>query len=231
MRKPAIGRVRRAQYSASDVITGQNTLGATRVNHVEKHGNGVLLAANYDGQGTRRGPYLLEGPNKKPRHSAAGEGNRALGNITRSRLPISDTDQRHANNENVLFLEKVSQNPAGPDFKFKKPTTPLERLSIIEALDISRADFQRYLGHPPPFITTGREESYAYQLSELQSLFERCYPGGRVAPTLEHWHHKWEGSIDDGWRNLPVGAAAKGIQGGSGLGDGRGKKRGFLGSE
>ncbi|KAL9002744.1 MAG: hypothetical protein Q9188_004344 [Gyalolechia gomerana] len=97
----------------------------------------------------------------------------------------------------------------GPDFRYKKPSTVHDIIRIQQALNISREDYERYTGYPPT-VRTDRNESYAFQLSELQASLSEQTGLGDSAPVLKQWG-KWT-SIEP-WR--PTAAPQGGVKGGA----------------
>ncbi|KAL8719516.1 MAG: hypothetical protein Q9225_003483 [Loekoesia sp. 1 TL-2023] len=115
------------------------------------------------------------------------------------RPKISTTTNADQNSGIKEYSGHTTPNLAGPDFRYKKPSTALEIISIQEALNISRDDYERYTGYPP-VIRTDRTESYGFQLSELQVSLSKQHNLGDSAPVLKQFG-KWSGSIDS-WRAL-----------------------------
>ncbi|KAL9601199.1 MAG: hypothetical protein Q9219_002699 [cf. Caloplaca sp. 3 TL-2023] len=143
----------------------------------------------------------------------------------RQKIPIVDllndrsgSDKRYDNwvvdpNKDSYFQPtavKPGHGPPGADFRYKKPSNVMETISIQEALNVSRDDYERYIGHPP-VSKTSRTESYAFQLSELQASFSEELGFGDSTPILKSLE-KWSGSIDS-WRTLlkPLDKGYKGL--------------------
>lgn len=97
----------------------------------------------------------------------------------------------------------------GPDFRYKKPSTVHDIIRIQQALNISRDDYERYTGYPP-IVRTDRNESYAFQLSELQASLSEQTGLGDSAPVLKRWG-KWTSM--ESWRAMA--ASHDGVKGGA----------------
>ncbi|KAL8728047.1 MAG: hypothetical protein Q9166_005647 [cf. Caloplaca sp. 2 TL-2023] len=193
--KPAKRRKHRAFSSAApSSIPEQPRIKRERDEDNDDHG--ILDSSQY-GYG---GHYMLEGtaPQKKRRYSPAVYTPRSPeDNDKPGRLRSSDVASDQGNTRFVVQHKARDQLP-GRDFRFTKPSTEAEQFEIQVALNLTRDDFQRYIGYPP-FITTDRYQSYMHQLGEIQSFFEGCIPGPHAAPKLESWGY-WTSSID-GWRH------------------------------
>ncbi|KAL8926123.1 MAG: hypothetical protein Q9172_001910 [Xanthocarpia lactea] len=165
-------RPRRSTASPPFPAPGHPTVRNERDENMEEHGVSEMIAVEHR-LGSRENPYSLEETAPRPRNSP---------------FEAANNNKDHGpgvSNGNGHPLQRVPRTRVCPDFRFRKPDTVHEITLIQEALDLSRKDFERYIGFPPSF-TTDRLQPYAYQLSELQGFFSRVYPG-QNPPGLRCW--------------------------------------------
>ncbi|KAL8913682.1 MAG: hypothetical protein Q9171_001532 [Xanthocarpia ochracea] len=146
-----------------------------RDENMGEHGVSELIAVQHR-LGSRENPYSFEATAPQPRNSpfeAVKDSN------------VHNDHRSGVSNGNGHPLQRVPRLRVCPDFRFRKPDTVNEITLVQEALDVSRKDYERYIGFPPTF-TTDRLQPYAYQLSELQGFFVKVYPG-QNPPGLQCW--------------------------------------------
>ncbi|KAL8856664.1 MAG: hypothetical protein Q9178_006731 [Gyalolechia marmorata] len=154
---------------------GHPTVKNGRDGNMEEQGVSEPIAVAHR-LGSRENPYSLEGTAPRARNSP----------FEAARDSNVHNEHRHGvSNGNGHHLQQVPRHRVCPDFRFRKPDTVHEITLIQEALDLSRKDYERYIGFPPSF-TTDRLQPYAYQLSELQGFFVKVYPG-QNPPGLRCW--------------------------------------------
>ncbi|KAI4140355.1 MAG: hypothetical protein L6R39_005837 [Caloplaca ligustica] len=96
-----------------------------------------------------------------------------------------DANKEQSNNTNVGSENTPLTIIAQVDFRLKRPSTVLEALVIQGALGLSREDYERHVGFSPGF--TDRNESYAYQLAQLQAALRQQIGSKHAIPALKRW--------------------------------------------
>ncbi len=159
--------------------SGHPTIKTKRHENMEEQGVSEPIAVGHR-LGSRENPYSLEEPALRPRNSPS-----EAANLAAKDSNVHNDHPSGFSNANGHPLQRIPRSRVCPDFRFRKPDTVNEITLIQEALDLSREDYEQYIGFPPS-ITTDRLQPYAYQLSELQGFFLNVYPG-QNPPGLRCW--------------------------------------------
>ncbi|KAI4086939.1 MAG: hypothetical protein LQ344_007165 [Seirophora lacunosa] len=98
-----------------------------------------------------------------------------------------NNNNNNNNNPNEPFPKTISPFlPAAADFRYKRPVTSLDAAIVQMALNLSRDDYERYVGLEAP--ATERTASYESQLAELNIAFGLQMGGGMIRmPELKAW--------------------------------------------
>ncbi|KAI4116154.1 MAG: hypothetical protein LQ345_003372 [Seirophora villosa] len=99
----------------------------------------------------------------------------------------NNNNNNNNNNTNEAFPKTISPFlPAAADFRYKRPITSLDAAIVQMALNLSRDDYERYVGLEAP--ATERTASYESQLAELNIAFGLQMGGGMIRmPELKAW--------------------------------------------